>query len=40
MNNGIVKWFNADKVFGLIIGKMAMMYLRIFQLFKQMDLKL
>lgn len=40
MNNGIVKWLNADKGFGLITGKMATIYLHIFQLFKQMDLKL
>ena len=30
MNNGTVKWFNADKGFDLLQVKMAMMYLHIF----------
>ena len=40
MNNGTVKWFNADKGFGFITGEDGNDVFAHFQLFNQMDLKL
>ena len=40
MNNGTVNGLTQTKVLDLLQVKMAMMYLHIFQLFNQMDLKL